>query len=91
MLTAGSNIDHNGIGSCSMFYQDKRESNIDLHIFNDSSGIANIGYAWCMVLFMCEFHVLKDLRFNCCELFAVVVAASYIWFSLDCQETAALL
>lgn len=63
----------------SMFYQDDWESNIDLHIYTDSSDKAAAGYVngkWFVVPFVHEFAILKDLSINWRELFAVVVAAA---------------
>ena len=66
----------NGI---SLFPRNHWESNIELHLFTDSSDIAAAGYhngSWFVVPFIYEFRELKDMSINWRELFAVVVAAA---------------
>ena len=63
----------------SLFPQNHWESNIDLHLYTDSSDIAAAGFfsgAWFVVPFLYEFQELKETSINWRELFAVVVAAA---------------
>ena len=62
----------------SLFPQSHWESNIDLHLFTDSSDLAAAGYfagAWFIVPFAHEFLELRNMSINWRELFAIVVAA----------------
>ena len=62
----------------SLFPPSHWESNIDLHLFTDSSDVAAGGYyrgAWFVVPFVHEFSELKDMSINWRELFAIIVAA----------------
>ena len=67
---------YNGV---SFFYKDAWQSNIDLHIFTDSSNIAAAGYfsgLWFVVPFSGPFAPLRDMSINWRELFAIVTAAA---------------
>ena len=62
----------------SLFPSNHWVSNIDLHLFTDSSDLAAAGYfngAWFIVPFAYEFLELKSMSINWRELFAIVVAA----------------
>ena len=65
-------------GVC-LFYDDQWLSNVDLHIYTDSSDIAAAGFydgSWFVVPFTGAFAPLQALSINWRELFAVTVAAA---------------